>query len=228
MRNIKHAKLVVLVSIVIFLSGLLVACAANTGSAQKSDSDSSSNFADNMVELEKNVATLISDRRNILDHLEANWIGEYFIDGVQQIGEYIFAVVGYYPPYGFGEPLVYLFVIAKENDNLRIVDFQVEHQLIMSMGVSVFKWTVADNTIIFGAVSDQIWLNLDEAPIKVEYTAISILHSSGQEVSINIGNHQTYLLGISGNVNIDDIYFISHDEVIGKLSTLQMDYIILH
>jgi len=214
--------------LLIFLA-FLVGCERGSDGNDDKDNSIVTDNGNEIYEYEdtlyQNVAALISDKKNIIDHPDAHWDGEYFINFIQRTDNYIFAVVGAYP--SIGHPWVYLFVITEENETLRIIDFRTGHQPL-SMGISVYKWVVSGYTIIFGAVNDQIWLNLDEAPIKVEYTEIRVLHSSAYVESININNFQTYMICIKGYITIDDIHILSNNEIIGKLSSLQMDYTILN
>lgn len=38
----------------------------------------------------------------------------------------------------------------------------------MSMGVELYKAAFFGKTVVFGAVSDQLWLDLEDAPQKVD------------------------------------------------------------
>lgn len=51
----------------------------------------------------------------------------------------------------------------------------------MSMGVELYKAAFSGKTVVFGAVSDQLWLDLEDAPQKVEFTEVKAICSDGTE-----------------------------------------------
>lgn len=148
---------------------------------------------------------------------EKSYYGEYSIDGIQQMGNYTFGVVEYHRNEGQGS--LYLFVLEKKGGDLTITD-RVEGELPMSMGVQVYKSTVSNNTVVFGAVNDQLWFDLDGAPQKVDFTEVKALYSNGKEQSVKVSNFQAFMICIDSDVYIDDVLFLSGGEVAGKLSAL--------
>lgn len=151
------------------------------------------------------------------DDPQKGYYGEYSVGGIKQMGNYTFAVADYHPNEGQGG--LYLFVFEKKAGKLVIID-RLQGELPISMGVTVYKFTVSNKTVVFGVVNDQLWLNLDGAPQKVDFTQVKALYSNGKEQSVKVSNFQTFMICIDGDVYIDDVLFLSGNEVAGKLSAL--------
>lgn len=146
--------------------------------------------------------------------------GEYSIDSMEQVGNDVAAVVQYHPSMGQGS--LYLFGLKEEAGALTVVN-SVEGHLPMSMGVELYKAAFSGKTVVFGAVTDQLWFDPDSAPKKVDFTEIKALCSNGTEQSVPVSNNQAFLMCIDGDVYIDEVLFLSGSEVAGKFSELPLD-----
>lgn len=146
--------------------------------------------------------------------------GAYSIDGMEQVGNDVIAVVQYHPSMGQGS--LYLFGLKEKAGALTVVN-SAEGSLPMSMGVELYKAAFFGKTVVFGAVSDQLWLDLEDAPQKVEFTEVKAICSDGTEQSVPVGNDQAFLICMDGDVYVDEVLFLSGSEVAGKLSELPFD-----
>ena len=149
-----------------------------------------------------------------------SFYGEYSIDMIQQMGNNIFAVVGYYPNEGQGD--VTLYVLERDADNLVVVE-TTEGNLPISSGVTMFKFVFSNITVVYGALNDELWYNLSEAPEKVVFTEVKVQYSNGKEQSAKVGNFQTFMVCIDGDIAIDEIQLLSGNEVIGEYFKLFAD-----
>jgi len=157
------------------------------------------------------IKNVMSER--IGDDPAMSYYGEYSIDMIQQMGNNIFAVVGYYPNEGQGD--VTLYVLERDADNLVVVE-TTEGNLPISSGVTVFKFVFSNITVVYGALNDELWYDLSEAPEKAVFTEVKVQYSNGKEQSAKVGNFQTFMVCIDGDVPIDEIQLLSGNEVIGE------------
>ena len=118
-----------------------------------------------------------------------------------------------------GQNDIVVYAIKEEQGKQNIVSRNFGDQP-KSLGVSVYKMKLPNITVVYGGVSDQVWLNPNDSVTKVDFTEVKVLYSHGEERSMPIKNFQTFMICLEGDVYIDDVLFLSKDEVVNKLSIL--------
>ena len=98
---------------------------------------------------------------------EGNY-GEYHTGDIEEIEGRIYVVLKYIPEGREGR----LYLIEFEGEN---IDY-VKRELPMSMGVVAYIERMAGNTIVFGAVDDKIWKDVNRPPEEVDFTEVQVTH----------------------------------------------------
>ena len=99
---------------------------------------------------------------------EGNY-GEYHIGDIEEIEGRIYVVLKYIPEGREGR----LYLIEFEGEN---IDY-VKRELPMSMGVVAYIERMAGNTIVFGAVDDKIWKDVNRPPEEVDFTEVQVTYA---------------------------------------------------
>lgn len=147
---------------------------------------------------------------------EGNY-GEYHIGDIEEIEGRIYVVLKYIPEGREGR----LYLIEFEGEN---IDY-VKRELPMSMGVVAYIERMAGNTIVFGAVDDKIWKDVNRPPEEVDFTEVQVTYADGKEKQTDVSNFSSFLFCIPGNQVVNDVIFFSDNETIAKYSELPVGYL---
>ena len=167
--------------------------------------------------LKQNAAGMIE--KEMADILRDN-PGEYVIDGIEKAGNSVLAIVRCMP--GMGQGSIYLFVLELNADSLTVID-RFTGEIPLSLGVAVYRKALPELTVIYGAVGDQIWLDLETAPEKVNFTEVQLLLADGQTESTKVKNNQAFLICLEADTSIEDVLFLSGSEILAGFSDLPVD-----
>ena len=147
---------------------------------------------------------------------EGNY-GEYHVDDIEEIEGRIYVVLEYVPEGREGR----LYLVEFEGEN---VDY-VKRELPMSMGVVAYIEKMAGNTIVFGAVDDKIWKDMNRPPEEVDFTEVQVTYADGKEKQTDVSNFSSFLFCIPGNQVVNDVIFFSGNETVAKYSELPSGYL---
>jgi len=147
---------------------------------------------------------------------EGNY-GEYHIGDIEEIEGRIYVVLKYIPEGREGR----LYLIEFEGEN---IDY-VKRELPMSMGVVAYIERMAGNTIVFGAVDDKIWKDVNRPPEEVDFSEVQVTYADGKEKQTDVSNFSSFLFCIPGNQVVNDVIFFSDNETIAKYSELPGGYL---
>lgn len=84
---------------------------------------------------------------------------------------------------------------------------------------------MAGNTIVFGAVDDKIWKDVNRPPEEVDFTEVQVTYADGKEKQTDVSNFSSFLFCIPGNQVVNDVIFFSDNETIAKYSELPVGYL---
>ncbi len=145
--------------------------------------------------------------------------GELLIDSVVQCGTRVYAAARHDRIEGQGN--VHLFVLENQDGNW-MVNGNAYGDIPQSMGMDLYRVDVATETILFGMVTDQLWFDLDGAPEKMDFSGVTVVYSGGKEKTVEVGNHQAFLICMENNAQIEDVLFLSNGKPAGRLSELPL------
>ena len=93
------------------------------------------------------------------------------------------------------------------------------------IGVVAYIERMAGNTIVFGAVDDKIWKDVNRPPEEVDFTEVQVTYADGKEKQTDVSNFSSFLFCIPGNQVVNDVIFFSDNETIAKYSELPVGYL---
>lgn len=138
--------------------------------------------------------------------------GEYHVDDVEEIDGRTYAVLEYIPEGREGR--LYLVEFGKEEVGY------VKRELPMSMGVVAYIEKMSGNTIVFGAVNDKVWKDINGPPEDVDFKEVQVTYSDGKEKRADVSNFSSFMFCIPGNQVVNDVIFFSDDEIVARFSEL--------
>lgn len=158
----------------------------------------------------------------VADYLAEVGTSNYVQSDVQQMGDQFFVAVRTSPSNVMGgEEFLYLLALERKG-GVMVVSAEQPETTPNSAGVNVRKVTCGGNTVIFGTVNDNIWPDLSQPVVPVDFTSVKILYSGGKELETSVSNFLPFMLCIKGNVYIDEVLFMSKKDVAAELSKLPL------